>query len=68
MNLKKEKKGVSVKKSEEDRIAPTLYLDEIIEDAKESDLTLAEVLDKLLFFGIWGVTVTMPTALVFTLI
>ena len=42
-----EKKGVSVKKSEEDRIAPTLYLEEIVEDAEEKDLSLSEVVERL---------------------
>lgn len=42
-----EKKGVSVKKSEEDRIAPTLYLEEVVEDAEERNMTLSEVVDSL---------------------
>ena len=42
-----EKKGVSVKKTEEDRIAPTLYLEEIVRDAEEKNLFLSEVVDRL---------------------
>ena len=42
-----EKKGVSVKKTKEDRIAPTLYLEEIVRDAEEKNLSLSEVVDRL---------------------
>ena len=41
------KNGISIKKSEEDRIAPTLYLDEVLGDAYERDLSLEEVVERI---------------------
>ena len=42
-----EKNGITIKKSAEDRIAPTLYLDEITQDAYERDMSLEELVDRI---------------------
>ena len=42
-----EKSGVTVKKNAEDRIAPTLYLEDVVEDADKKDMSLTEVVDSL---------------------
>ena len=42
-----EKKGFTVRKSEEDRIAPTIYLEDVVKEAAERDMTFTEVMEKL---------------------
>ncbi len=41
------KKGIAVRKTKEDRIAPTIYLEDILGEAYERDLTLSEVVDRI---------------------